>query len=219
MGGNPSARQVEDLEQEIRSIKRQYHALKSPIADFERLDPLSEPQGLRVGGIPEIVFPHEGILDAVLNLAQSVWHFKDYLKDAVPESQRRAIEVFVDQVDGLKVCADLANEKKHATLKRRRSKRTPVLGVMVDNRPLLGVVAFDTSKNGMVEFAYDGKTKAYRFWVSTPLPFLFRTEIIVSTQQGAESSGDAADFIFAAFKRWEDLMQSLGIKVRPDRVS
>ncbi len=205
------------LEREIRSIERQYRALKKPIEDFEILDSLSPPIGLRYGSVLCIVIPHEGILDEILNFAQSVWHFKDYLKDAAP-AQSKAIETFAEQTADLKVCADLANEKKHSSLNRPRSKQSPKLGITRDGSPMVGVVAFDTSRNGMIEFAYNGKTKRHRFWVTHQIPISFYTDVLVSADRGPISSGNAVDFVYSAFQQWEQLMQQLKIQIRSEFV-
>ena len=209
----------EDLEREIRSVRRQYSALSSPVRANERIDPSSEPIGLRLGSIAEFVFPHEGILDAILNFAQSVWHFKDYLKDALSsEKDRSAVEQFADQSRDLKLCADLANKKKHARLDRPRSGESPELGKLTENGAMAGVVAFDTKACGMFEFAYNGKNKSHRIWTEHDAPIAVAVDLLVSTPTSVRSEGDAVAFIYAAFRQWFTLIESLGISVRSSAI-
>lgn len=204
------------IEREIRSVRRQFLALRGGVTGFELLDPLSKPQGLRVGSMQALVFPHEGILDAILSFAGSVWHFKDYLKAAVGRPQAKAVEAFAEHSAELKIVADLANEKKHARIDRPRSGLSPKLGILDGGTLTLGVVRFDTSRSGMFEFAYNGKNKAHRFWVTNPLPIPFGTEIIVTTGSGPASKGDAATFINDAFNQWNAMLPTLGIQIRQD---
>lgn len=206
----------DEIEREIRSIRRQFFVLRSGITNPELLDPLSKPRGLRLGSMQRLVFPHEGILDAIWTFAGSVWHFKDYLKVAVSRPQAKAVEAFAEQSLDLKVVADLANEKKHARVDRPRSGLSPKLGILDGGTLMLGVVRFDTSRNGMIEFAYNGKNKAHRFWVTNALPILFGSDIIVTTPDGPASKGDAVTFIHGAFKQWERLLPTLGIQIRKD---
>ena len=160
------------------------------------------------------MFPHEGILDVILGFAQSVWHFKDYLKDCAPQSQRNTVEAFADGSTELKIVADLANEKKHSSLDRPRSGVSPQLGILAGGNLSLGVIRFDTSRNGAIEFAYNGKNKTHRFWVANPTRMPFGTEIIATSPSGPASKGDAVTFIYDAFRQWETLLPTLGIHVR-----
>jgi len=207
------------IEIEIRSVRRQYATLTQPLTQFELLDPMSEPRGIRVGHGARFSFPHDGIIDMILNLAQSVWHFKDYLIDA--HGERKPVEDYADSKRDLLICSDLANAKKHATLRRAkgRSGLAPQLGILSDGRAMYGVVEFDTRKNGIVEFVYTGKTRAHRFWVSQPVGIPFRTDILVARKRGVGSKGDAAAFIFKAFKQWEPLMKRLGISPRDEYIA
>lgn len=206
------------IESEIRSVRRQYAVLKQPLTEFELLDPMSEPGGLRVGAGSRFSFPHEGIIDSILSLAQSVWHFKDYLIDS--HGKRTPVEDYAEGKPDLLICCDLANEKKHATLRRKkgRSGLAPHLGILSKGEPMYGVVAFDTRKNGMVEFAYTGKTRAHRFWVTQPVGIPFRAEILIARKRGVGSKGDAVEFIFKAFKQWEPLIKRLGITARSEYI-
>lgn len=208
----------DEVEREVRSVRRQLIALKGGITGIEVIDPLSEPQGLRYGSLQTLIFPHEGILDAILSFAVSVWQFKDYLKSAAQSSARDKVEAFAEKSTELKIVADLANQKKHARVNKPRSGLSPKLGILRDDHLSVGVVSFDTSRSGMFEFAYNGKNRAHRIWVSNPLPIPFSTEIIVSTPSGPASKGDAVTFIYAAFKQWERLVPTLGIQVRVEFV-
>ncbi|MBU0640770.1 MAG: hypothetical protein KKB50_18045 [Planctomycetes bacterium] len=209
---------TEKIERETRSIRRQHLALSQPISQFEILDPLAEPRGLRVGRGSRFAFPHEGIGDAILNLAQSVWHFKDYLIDA--SGKRKRVEDYAASKLGLLICSDLANEKKHATLKRLkgRSGLAPQLGILSDDKPMYSVIESDLRNNGVVEFAYNGKTKSHRFWVSRPVGIPFRTDILVARKRGVGSKGDAVKFVFKAFMQWQQLMKQLGVAPRSEHV-
>lgn len=129
-------------------------------------------------------------------------------------------EDYAEGKPDLLICCDLANEKKHATLRRKkgRSGLAPQLGILSKGEPMYGAVAFDTRKNGMVEFAYSGKTRAHRFWVTQVVGIPFRTEILIARKRGVGSKGDAVEFIFNAFKQCQPLMKRLGISPRSEYI-
>ena len=207
---------IENLEREIRSIRRKYYALSRPFSEVQPLDPNAEAQRIRVGGIGQLVYPHEGILDAISTLAMNVWHVKDYVKDCLPKGKQRQVENFADGSTELKIVADLANEKKHARLDRPRSKLSPGLGLLDDGKLMLGVVRFDTSRSGMVEFAYNGRNKSHRIWAEKLTPIPFGTDIVVTMRNGTASKGDAVQFIYDAYRQWQTLFLALGIQVRKE---
>jgi len=132
------------LRAELRAILRQYDDLKRPIDRFiphplredgvpryfvlfDRSD-LHDITGLRCG-MKSLVVPDELILDHVARFAESVWHLKDHLhrlakaRDIVFDA-----EAVVSSSEALKICADLANTKKHGACENR-SGLNPQLGV------------------------------------------------------------------------------------------
>lgn len=210
----------DEIEQKIRSIRQRYSYLKSGITDYHPLDRLKPRRGLRLGGGTTLCFPHEGLLDAFQDFAAEVWHFKDYLKEYATPSQRSQVEKVANVSLCLKVVADIANRNKHARLDRARSGRNPRLGLL---RPDAGesprVVQFDATRHGMIEFCYNGRNKTHCIFASVQgLPIYFHTEVIVDGVGGPESLGDAAAYIWSAFGEWVQLLPSLGIAIRADRV-
>ena len=79
------------------------------------------------------------------------------------------------------------------------------------------MVKFDTSKNGVVEFYYDGASKEKELLVTNPVPIPYVVEILLSN--GTAALGDAVDIISQAFFGWLPLIQRLGVLAGSDRES
>jgi len=212
-----TASKLEQLEGEIRGIKKHYEELSTPSTSFRIIGPKTPIQGLRYGGVGFFTYPDEVILDKVYVFAQRVWQFKDYIKSFTGQKEKRnnPVEQFAGSVKNLLICADLGNAKKHCDLDHPRTKLSPQLGVFT-NEAHIGVVQFDTSKNGMVEFTYDGRRKRQSLGVQKPIPIPFRVDIIVSDENALSSKGDAVEFIYTAFKQWEPLLKKMNVTPRPD---
>jgi len=65
----------------------------------------------------------EKIEDEVSNCFIWAWSLKDYLKEYLKSSgqNQQMVEVFVEQNQDLKICADIANTLKHSKLTNSRS--------------------------------------------------------------------------------------------------
>jgi hypothetical protein len=202
-----------EMRSELRSIIRQFIDLRKPIQDFE-LDP-DRPEavprffvsfdrnrrrkitGLRIGSLTTRL-PDERIEDATLSLAKSVWHLKDRLHRWIRATGADAdVTAWTKGCRSLLICGDLANRKKH--------------GGNDDNSgldPRLTLIAFDTSKSGVLEMWYDGATKQHELLVSNPVPIPFRVEMAV---KGDQVWADAVEVIHDGFRHWIPLIQKLGI--------
>lgn len=211
---------------ELRSILRQICDLHRPIERFER-DPSrssNEPQfyvmfnmrprrkiiGLKIQS-KSISHPDERILDAVLELAKSVWHLKDRIVKWLQVCNlmecgglsKKSIETWVGGNLNLRIAADLANEKKHGE-NRIRSKL----------RPSVPLVEFDTSQHGVLEIFYDGAIKEQELLVSNPLPLPFSVPVVSLVTN--ERIGDAAQILEDAFRSWLPLIRQIGVLVGID---
>lgn len=220
---------------ELRTILRQYDELRRPLDRFQPHPFRSKAgprffvafdgnahrdiTGMRVGGIKRLVLPDERILEAVLRFAESIWHMKDRLSQL---AKAKGVSVDVELVainsEGLRVCADLANEKKHGGCENR-STLNPRLGVLSENPEVdgSGVVEFDTDACGSVEFFYQGATKEKELLVTNPVPIPFRVDILVS--DGKSGKRDAVSFIYEAFRQWFPVIEQLGLLPPEDRES
>jgi hypothetical protein len=207
---------------ELRSIIRQHNELRKPFGQFMFLPtrPVSGPRyrvifdrsdprkicGLRAK-INVIKLPDEDIHSRILHFAQSVWQLKDRLGQW---AKATAFSVDVDKIAqencDLLVCADLANQKKHG----RNENRSGLA-------PRLGLVKFDTSKSGVVEFFYDGAIKKKEIFVTEPEPIPFSVDIENYGENGV--LGDAVEVIYHAFLGWLPLIRQLKILAADDRES
>lgn len=219
---------------ELRSIRRQWDDLRKPLGKFEPLEwkPPGEPryyvtfdlnERRRIKGLKlrsgTLVFPDERILDGFLRLAESVWHLKDRLRQwAKTKGATVDIEGTIKRSKALQVCADLANQKKHGR-NENRSGLDPQLGVLTDSGEAdgEGLVRFDTSKSGVLEWFYDGPTNRKELLVTDPVPIPYQVEVLVD--DGKPTLGDAVELIHRAFCDWLPLIKELGILASDDRES
>ncbi|NIA22501.1 MAG: hypothetical protein GWP05_11190 [Anaerolineaceae bacterium] len=228
MARNParSARRAEkiasDIRVELRSILRQLEDLCRPIARFERLSnpEVGQPEWYvhfddrprrRIHGMRfrsgSVELPDERITDAVLSLAESVWHLKDRLRQwtkarCLPDS----VENHAKLSPELLICADLANWKKHGRHKDRSGQN-----------PRLGLVRFDTSRSGAIEFFWQGATKDKELLVTDRVPLSF-TVPVEAGEDGGEL-GDAVTLLAKAMDHWKPLIDQLGVLDDGDRES
>jgi len=216
-------KQIFDIEEiareirvELRSILRQEQALKRPIEHFQELSnipkdtpryrvifdtsPLKAAKGLRIK-IQKLRLPDENITENVLSFAKSIWHLKDRLKLWVSSNLLNVkIENIAKKSTPLLVCSDLANRKKHGKLKNIRTNFCPVLGDTVE---------FDTSKNGVLEFYYNGKMKEKELFVSIPEPIPWHIQIL--KKDGSVFSENAVEYISSAFIDWLPAIQKINV--------
>lgn len=133
------------------------------------------------------------------------------------------VERFAKKKELLLIVADLANSKKHGTLEQPRSRRSPRLGVIQrgDDGEIFGdgsgLVSFDTSQSGVVEFFYHGSRKEKELLVTNPVPIPFTIEVLVD--DGPTSLGAAVEFISSAFLEWLPIIKDAGILAADDRES
>jgi hypothetical protein len=211
----PTPEQIlKGIHAELRSIVRQRNNLIQPIktfslrpytpkgkpcyyVDFDN-NPRRDIRGL-CAPLKTIRLPDEKIQDEVLQLAQSVWHIKDRLKQWVElKNLSLDIEKLAESSVPLQVCADLANRKKHGRFENRSGLY-----------PWLDKVSFDTSKNGLVELFYDGSSKEKELLVTNPVPIAYTVDILVG--DGKKSLGNAVDYIGQAFNFWLPIIRQIGI--------
>jgi len=199
---------------ELRSILRQRNNLRRPINKFTPAPPLEDGKPRfyvmfdntpprRISGpklqTEMIQLPDERIQDAVLNLAQSVWHLKDRLNIVIRTKNKSvSVDSVINNNIELQVCADLANSKKHGALGTRS-------GLF----PKLGLVTFDMSKSGVLEFFYKGDAKQKVLIVSNPVPIPYHVDII--SDNGNKTLGNSVNYIWEAFKHWWPLISDLDI--------
>ena len=209
-----------EIRGELRSIVGQYRHLRTPLHRFET--DLNRPsdapqhyvmfsmsrrrkiQGVRTR-VPYLELPDEKICDAVFQFAESVWHLKDRLRRYGKATGRPVnVERLASESRALLVCADLANLKKHGANENRSGLN-----------PRLGLVRFDTSKSGTVEFWYNGAAKQKELIVSNRTPISFNVNIV--TNEGSVPVGDAVTIIHDAFGEWLAVIHELGLLEGADR--
>ena len=228
-----------EIREELRSILRSREDLRQPLSKFEQagrreegrpahyvafdMNPRRPIRGLRIN-VKKLSLPDERILDEVHHFAKSVWHLKDRLKQWInSRNLRLRPEQVAEQSKRLKVVADLANKKKHGKLKHPRTDQNPRLGVPVvsaDGERVPGgdgLVSFDTSKSGLLEFWYNGASKEKELMVTNTSPIPFEVEILVG--DGTESLGNAVDFIYSAFCEWIPILLECGVLEGEDEES
>ncbi len=210
-------RTVEEIAQEIRvelrGIVRKYKQLRRPLNQFTPVNskPDDKPYyyvvfdnsehrqitGLKIR-TAKVHLPDENIVDSVVGFAASVWHLKDRLYQwAKATGQSVDIKALISKSKGLRVCADLTNKKKHA----RNENRSGL-------DPTLGLVEFDTSRSGPLEFFYNGATKDKELIVSNPVPIPYKVNIVAD--KGEPALGDAVLVIYEAFKDWLPIIKTMG---------
>ena len=210
-----------ELRGELRSILRTRRDLYSPIQRFEAIvsesgepnryyvlfdmHPRIEFQGIKLGGSGTLCLPDEHIQDQVLELAKATWHLKDRLHQFAKAAKKQVdVDAYSKKSESLLICADLANRKKHGR-HENRSKQNPYLGL----------VKFDTSRSGGLEFFYDGAMKTKGLIVENPVPIPFSVDVLA--QQGEDQQkddtilGDAREIINSGFCDWLPLIDSIGL--------
>ena len=211
-----------EIRGELRSITRMIEDLRTPLERFERRVPLQPDRpghyvmfdqrprrlinGLRLGGLGSLALPDDRITDEMLELAKAVWHLRDHLHRFAKAAGRRVdVRAHAEKSSEMLICADLANKKKHGA-SENRSKLNPELGL----------VRFDTSRNGAVELFSDGATNEKELIVSntTPIPFVVELKL-----DGKASISDAVEVIIRAVQHWMPLINDLGILAGDDRVA
>ena len=203
-----------EIRQELRGIIRKYSELREPLRRFERdvmkslgdtcwylvtgRQAIRQIDGLKMR-VGSVCFPDESIQDEVIHFAQAVWQLKDRLRQYKRATQVELDpESFARQHTNLMVCADLANYKKHGGHENRSGLN-----------PQLGLVEFDTSQSGLVEFCYEGAMKRGQLAVTERKPIPYRVDIIIN--DGPVVLGDAVRVIYDAFRSWLPLLQQLGV--------
>lgn len=210
-----------EVRTELRSIIRQTDDLRRPLSRFEvhRRRRIGEPRfyvsfdvnarrdinGLKTF-YPSITLPDERIEDAVTNLAKSVWHLKDRLRQyAKAIGSKEDVEAWANGSQSLLVSADLANYKKHGE-SRNRSKINP----------RIEGVRFDTSQSGLAELWYEGATKEKDLLVTLRKPIPYTVDIHID---GGVVLGDAVSLLSSAFQHWLPLIERLGVVANDNRES
>jgi hypothetical protein len=217
-GGGSPQRIAAEIRKELRGILRLQADLRQPLDEF-RADPdrpVGVPRfsvhldrtwpkgviGLRTGALT-MKLPDERIQDQVLELAKAVWHLKDRLRQwAKATRSSEDVEAWAERSIDLRICADLANWKKHG-----RHQNVSRLD------PQLDEVTFDTSRSGVLELQYDGATKKKTLLVSNTVPIPFHVDVLV---KGGGTQGNAAEVIARAFGHWLPLVQRLGVLAGSD---
>jgi hypothetical protein len=203
-----------DIRSELRSILRLRRDLYAPLRRFE---PIADPdsgtryyvlfdthprkaiRGLKLGGLTQLRLPDERICDRVLEFAKAVWHLKDRLhRFAKTTGQLADLEGIADKSTALRVCADLANQKKHGRSENRSNLN-----------PCLDLVVFDTSKNGSVELYYDGAMKDKEVIVANPNPIPYTVDVLINGDSTV--LGDARQIIDNGLTDWLPVVQQLGL--------
>jgi hypothetical protein len=128
-GGRSPQRTAAEIRKELRGILRMQAELQQPLDEFwaDPNRPVGVPRfyvrfdrswprgviGLRIG-VLKIKLPDERIQDHVLEFAKGVWHLKDRLHQWVKATgSGEDVEAWAEQSIDLRICADLANWKKH----------------------------------------------------------------------------------------------------------
>jgi hypothetical protein len=209
---------------EVRSIIRQTVELRRPLSMFQQIEnvqntrpiyrvvfdnsPAKNIRGLVIG-VRSLTLPDERIQDAMLSLAQSVWHLKDRLSKWCKINRLDVdIEQFANGNTKLLVCGDLANTKKHGS-KNNRSRLNP----------MLDLIWFDTSRNGPLEIFYNGKMKEKELHVTNPTPIPYMVPILcgseVKEKQGKKTkkvlAENAVEYIWEGFQDWLPVIRKIGI--------
>jgi len=217
---NPTVDDIaNEIRAELRCILRARRDLYTPL---ERFEPITDSdgttryyvlfdmnrrirfQGLKLGGLKTYTVPDERIYDRILEFAKAVWHLKDRLYQYAKASKQPVdVDHVAKQSSDLLVCADLANKKKHG----RNENRSQL-------DPHLGLVSFDTSKNGTIEMYYDGAMKDKELIVAKPVPIPYSVDIL---DQDDTIIGDARVVINRGFNDWLPLIRQLGILSADDR--
>lgn len=223
-----------DFRNEVRRIIRNWYGLQMPVETFRKVErPEGRPNiqvcfgpsllgnnppeesaiGLQTR-VKRITLPDERIRDRFHDFAGSVWHLKDRIQmwERVKRTPKviveRRINEHIDECRDLQICGDLISKKKHGAREERSGLQ-----------PWLSLTSFDTSKNGPVEFWYDGKVKEAVLLVTTASPVPYRVDVYrgddpsIDRQRPHEGAkiGNAVDIIFAGFMHWLPLIRDVGI--------
>ncbi len=224
-----------EIGSEIRRILRKWYSLKTPIQTFREVDrPAGRPSievyfgtsllgpsphdstsvGVQDKSIGTLGLPDERINDALHHFAGSVWHLRDRIRrwdrarGTSPEVVKRRITKLIGESRDLQICGELITEKKHGAREDRSGLQ-----------PWLSGTHFDTSKNGAVEFWYDGAVKEAYLLVTIANPVPYRVDVYrgddpaIDRERPDEGAkiGDAVDIISSGFRAWLPLIRDLGI--------
>lgn len=229
-----------EIRSEIRRILRKWYSLQTPIQTFREVDrPAGRPSievyfgtsllgpnphnsssvGAQYKSIGILGLPDERINDAIHHFAGSVWHLGDRIRrwdrarGTSSEVVKRRITKLIGESRDLQICGDLITEKKHGAREDRSGLQ-----------PWLSGTHFDTSKNGAVEFWYDGKVKEAYLLVTIANPVPFRVDVYRGDDptinrerpDAGAKIGNAVDIISSGFRAWLPLIRDLGLLVGDD---
>ncbi len=209
-----------EVRHDLRNLIRIRDDLRTPLERFEErpdretgprfyitfdLRPRRAIKGLKLGGLKNLSLPDERISNDVLDFAASVWHLKDKLhRLSKPQRSGVNIESFAESHVCLLTCSDLANTKKHGANENRSCLN-----------PHLGLVNFDLSRCGQIEFFYDGASKEKEVLVEHPRPIPFTVDLQI--HDGSACLGDAIEFVARGLKDWLPLLNKLHVLAPGDR--
>jgi hypothetical protein len=171
------------LRSEFRRIIRKLYDASVPFSGYTLFEerPEGEPRyllhlnrvaipfggpGERIKSVRYLAIPHEPIEDALLDLVRAVWHLPDHLLSWAMTTRRsrpKSLREIRDGSSELRICGDLCNTKKHGGSRDNWSGK----------QPRLGVVHFDTSGCGSIEFSYTGSVKECRILTAIMAPVAY----------------------------------------------
>jgi hypothetical protein len=117
------------LNTRMRMIQESWEALETfDTVTNTNMSKVQQPSG---GFMVKIEFQksQENTKNKIMNVLESVWHFKDYLIEECKENaiDKQEVEDLINTYNNLTIIADLVNHNKHATLKNPRSHKSPRL--------------------------------------------------------------------------------------------
>lgn len=217
------------IRSEIRRIIRKWNDLAQPLPLILNIDrPSDRPrylvrfqmhpdippagEGLRYRA-KSLILPEERLQDLVYDFARAVWHFRDWLLrwQKVTNAQIEPLK-HAKQCDDLLIAGDLINKKKHGENKN-----------ISQRDPWLGLVHFDISKSGVVEFWYNGVSKQGILFVTNQNAIHYWINIYAgdgsglpgdeSSQENLTLIGDASDVLLRGFLHWIPLVRKSRVLV------
>jgi len=204
-----------EIRQELRHVLRLLPDLRQPVTRFIPF-PVGPDKSIRYfvdfqeGVVPtdgnrlkirtkQLALPDERIQARYYAAAECVWELKDRLARWCKYARREVdIEQYASESQELLICGDLANFKKHGAGRSRTG-----------SQPRLTTIAFDTSRNGVIELYYNGATKEKELWVEHAVQIPFRAPI-VDPNDGVLRV-DALPVLDASLRHWTQLIQPLGV--------
>lgn len=171
------------LRSEFRRIIRKLYEASVPFSGYSLFEdrPEGEPKyllhlnrvpslfagpGVRFKSVQTVSIPHEPIEDAFFDLVRALWHLADHLliwTRATGKSKPNSLREIRDGSAELRLCGDLCNTKKHGGSRDNWSGK----------QPRLGIVHFDTSGCGAIEFSYTGSIKECRIISAATAPVAY----------------------------------------------